>query len=80
MDFDDAAALAYLSQEHKNGRIQLRAVTVTNSGVGLPGLARATVTKPTTRLIHFRRSAATRTSLLSPKRQDIAWHPDLLAG
>jgi len=39
MDFDDAAALAYLSQEHKKGRIELRAVTVTNSGVGLPGLA-----------------------------------------
>ncbi|HVF13877.1 MAG TPA: nucleoside hydrolase [Acidimicrobiales bacterium] len=39
MDFDDAAALAYLSQEHKQGRIDLRAVTVTNSGVGLPGLA-----------------------------------------
>ena len=39
MDFDDAAALAYLSQEHKKGRIELRAVTVTNSGVGLPGFA-----------------------------------------
>lgn len=39
MDFDDAAALAYLSQEHKKGRIELRAVTVTNNGVGLPGLA-----------------------------------------
>ena len=39
MDFDDAAALAYLSQEHKRGRIDLRAVTVTNSGVGLSGLA-----------------------------------------
>ena len=39
MDFDDAAALAYLSQEHKLGRINLRAVTLTNSGVGLPGLA-----------------------------------------
>jgi len=39
MDFDDAAALAYLSQEHKKGRIDLRAVTVTNSGAGLPGSA-----------------------------------------
>lgn len=39
MDFDDAAALAYLSQLHKRGRIDLRAVTVTNSGAGLPGLA-----------------------------------------
>ncbi len=39
MDFDDAAALAYLSQEHKRGRIDLRAVTVTNNGVGLSGLA-----------------------------------------
>ena len=32
LDFDDAAALAYLSQEHKMGRIQLRAVTITNRG------------------------------------------------
>jgi purine nucleosidase len=39
MDFDDAAALAYLSREHKAGRIDLRAVTVTNSGAGLPGSA-----------------------------------------
>lgn len=39
MDFDDAAALAYLSREHKAGRIDLRAVTVTNNGAGLPGLA-----------------------------------------
>ncbi|MGH9278304.1 MAG: nucleoside hydrolase [Acidimicrobiales bacterium] len=39
MDYDDAAALAYLSQEHKRGRIDLRAVTVTNNGAGLPGLA-----------------------------------------
>jgi inosine-uridine nucleoside N-ribohydrolase len=39
MDFDDAATLAYLSQEHKAGRIDLRAITVTNSGAGLPGRA-----------------------------------------
>jgi purine nucleosidase len=37
MDFDDAAALAYLSREHKARRIDLRAVTVTNNGAGLPG-------------------------------------------
>ncbi|WP_063780689.1 nucleoside hydrolase [Nonomuraea sp. SBT364] len=39
MDFDDAATLAYLSQEHKAGRIDLRAITVTNDGAGLPGRA-----------------------------------------
>src|SRR5690606_1968315 len=39
MDFDDAAALAYLCQEHKLGQIDLRAVTVSNNGVGLPGSA-----------------------------------------
>ncbi|NUP12828.1 MAG: nucleoside hydrolase [Polyangiaceae bacterium] len=39
MDFDDASALAFLCQEHKQGRIDLRAVTVTNNGVGLPGSA-----------------------------------------
>ncbi|WP_160150168.1 nucleoside hydrolase [Nonomuraea solani] len=39
MDFDDAATLAYLSQEHKAGRIDLRAITVTNNGAGLPGRA-----------------------------------------
>ncbi|MGR6916768.1 nucleoside hydrolase [[Actinomadura] parvosata] len=39
MDFDDAATLAYLAQEHHAGRIDLRAVTVTNSGAGLPGRA-----------------------------------------
>ncbi|GAA4957443.1 inosine-uridine nucleoside N-ribohydrolase [Nonomuraea thailandensis] len=39
MDFDDAATLAYLSQEHRAGRIELRAITVTNSGAGLPGRA-----------------------------------------
>jgi inosine-uridine nucleoside N-ribohydrolase len=36
MDFDDTAALAYLAGEHKLGRIELRAVTVTNNGGGLP--------------------------------------------
>ncbi|TYB53015.1 nucleoside hydrolase [Nonomuraea sp. PA05] len=39
MDFDDAATLAYLAQEHRAGRIDLRAITVTNSGAGLPGRA-----------------------------------------
>jgi hypothetical protein len=39
MDFDDAATLAYLAQEHRAGRIELRAITVTNSGAGLPGRA-----------------------------------------
>ncbi|MGW0811382.1 nucleoside hydrolase [Nonomuraea sp. NPDC002799] len=39
MDFDDAATLAYLSQEHRAGRIDLRAITVTNTGAGLPGRA-----------------------------------------
>lgn len=39
MDFDDAAALAYLAQEDRLGRIDLRAVTVANNGMGLPGKA-----------------------------------------
>ena len=39
MDFDDAAALAYLCQQHKRGEIDLRAVTVTNNGAGVPGNA-----------------------------------------
>lgn len=39
LDFDDAATLAYLAQEHKRGRIDLQAVTVTNNGVGRPGKA-----------------------------------------
>ncbi|WP_326644953.1 nucleoside hydrolase [Nonomuraea fuscirosea] len=39
MDFDDAATLAYLSQEHRAGRIDLRAITVTEAGAGLPGRA-----------------------------------------
>src|SRR6185369_8407803 len=37
VDFDDTATLAYLAQAHKEGRIDLRAVTVTNNGGGLPG-------------------------------------------
>ncbi|TDD11873.1 nucleoside hydrolase [Nonomuraea deserti] len=39
MDFDDAATLAYLAQEDQAGRIDLRAITVTNNGAGLPGRA-----------------------------------------
>jgi inosine-uridine nucleoside N-ribohydrolase len=39
MDFDDTAALAYLCQQHKLGNIELRAVTVTNNGAGIPGEA-----------------------------------------
>lgn len=39
MDFDDAAALAYLCQQHEQGEIDLRAVTVTNNGAGMPGSA-----------------------------------------
>jgi inosine-uridine nucleoside N-ribohydrolase len=38
-DLDDISALAYLCQEHKLGRIELAAVTVTNAGVGSPGSA-----------------------------------------
>jgi purine nucleosidase len=34
MDFDDASTLAYLCEEHKHGRIDLRAVTVVNNGFG----------------------------------------------
>src|SRR3954447_3152547 len=41
MDFDDTAALAYLSQADRLGMIDLRAVTVERSGVGLPGNALA---------------------------------------
>ncbi|MEU4427579.1 nucleoside hydrolase [Actinoplanes sp. NPDC024001] len=36
MDFDDASTLAYLCEEHKLGRIDLRAVTVANNGFGMP--------------------------------------------
>ncbi len=39
MDFDDSAALAYLCAAHKSGLVSLRAVTVTNNGVGYPGKA-----------------------------------------
>jgi purine nucleosidase len=39
MDFDDAAALAYLCAEHQSGHIALRAVTIENGGAGLPGSA-----------------------------------------
>lgn len=38
-DIDDISALAYLCQEHKLGRIELAAVTVTNTGAGYPGKA-----------------------------------------
>jgi purine nucleosidase len=37
MDFDDAATLAYLCQEHKQHRISLVAVTIANTGLGTPG-------------------------------------------
>ncbi|MDG4825101.1 nucleoside hydrolase [Asanoa sp. WMMD1127] len=37
LDFDDASTLAYLCEEHKLGRIDLRAVTVANNGFGQPG-------------------------------------------
>lgn len=36
MDFDDASTLAYLCEEHKLGRVDLRAVTVANNGFGRP--------------------------------------------
>jgi purine nucleosidase len=39
MDNDDAAAIAYMCQEHRLGRIQLLGLTITNNGVGLPGKA-----------------------------------------
>ncbi|WP_020666707.1 nucleoside hydrolase [Amycolatopsis nigrescens] len=39
LDFDDAVTLAYLCREHKRQRIDLRAVTVTNNGIGVPGRA-----------------------------------------
>jgi len=39
MDFDDAAALAYLAALHKKGVIDLRAVTITGAGVGFQGRA-----------------------------------------
>jgi purine nucleosidase len=37
MDFDDAAALAYLGEADRLGMIDLRAVTVSVAGVGIPG-------------------------------------------
>jgi purine nucleosidase len=37
LDFDDASTLAYLCEEHKLRRIELRAVTVANNGFGRPG-------------------------------------------
>lgn len=39
MDFDDAAALAYLCAEHQHGNVVLRGVTIENDGAGLPGSA-----------------------------------------
>jgi purine nucleosidase len=36
MDFDDASTLAYLCEEHKLRRIELKAVTVANNGFGQP--------------------------------------------
>lgn len=39
MDFDDAAALAYLAAAHKKGLIDLKAVTVTGAGSGYAGSA-----------------------------------------
>jgi purine nucleosidase len=38
-DFDDTVALALLAEQHLRGNIDLRAVTVTNNGAGLPGKA-----------------------------------------
>lgn len=38
-DYDDMVSLAYLCQEHQRGNLRLAAVTVTNSGAGLPGKA-----------------------------------------
>ncbi|MCY1075807.1 nucleoside hydrolase [Archangium lansingense] len=38
-DYDDMVSLAYLCQEHQRGNLWLAAVTVTNSGAGLPGKA-----------------------------------------
>ena len=37
VDFDDTVALAALAEQHLQGRIDLRAVTITNNGAGLPG-------------------------------------------
>jgi inosine-uridine nucleoside N-ribohydrolase len=43
VDFDDLAALSYLAAQDRAGLIHLRAVTVENNGVGLPGFAIAHV-------------------------------------
>jgi purine nucleosidase len=40
LDVDDASTLAYLCVQHKQHRIDLRAVTVNNNGFGTPGRAR----------------------------------------
>ncbi|MGC7097703.1 nucleoside hydrolase [Amycolatopsis lurida] len=40
LDVDDASTLAYLCVQHREKRIDLRAVTVTNNGFGTPGRAR----------------------------------------
>lgn len=37
VDFDDAAALAYLAEADRIGLIDLRAVTVSNAGIAFPG-------------------------------------------
>src|SRR3954463_11216303 len=37
MDFDDAAALAYLAQADRLGMIDLRAVAVAGDGIAFPG-------------------------------------------
>lgn len=37
LDFDDASTLAFLRQAHKQRRIELRAVTVVNNGIGTAG-------------------------------------------
>ena len=37
LDFDDASTLAFLCQAHKQRRIDLRAVTVVNNGIGTAG-------------------------------------------
>jgi purine nucleosidase len=39
VDFDDTVALAALAQQHLDGVIELRAVTITNNGAGFPGKA-----------------------------------------
>jgi len=39
MDTDDAAAIAYMCQEHLLGHVRLLGVTITNNGAGLPGKA-----------------------------------------